>query len=309
MDRRQFMVGATALAAAAPGLASAQGARVPLGVQFFTFVGRNGAQMGWDKYSAAMESVRKIGYDGIELAGFSGYKPADVKKRADELGLAIPSVHIGFDQVFQFLQPPPMGPDSFSQAQDVVYSPVGVVQLARALGPLVRDVGAQYATIAGGGKINFENRDNVMRFAEGLTKADAIARDLGLTLSFHPHAPEFTKLPTGEIPMDLIVKNTPATVRYELDVYWSWLGSGEAPAATIARYGNRLALFHLKDADKDKKIATPGDGTMDFAAIKTAAMKLDKPYFFVERDGATDPLDAATRSYNHLRTLGYGLRA
>jgi hypothetical protein len=47
--------------------------------------------------------------------------------------------------------------------------------------------------------------------------------------------------------------------------------------------------------DKDKKIATPGDGTFDFAAIKTAAEKCDNPYSFVERDNAPDPLDAATR--------------
>ena len=303
------MVGATALAASAAGLARAQGARVPLGVQFFTFVGRNGAQMGWEKYSAAMETVRKIGYDGIELAGFSGYKPEEIRKRAEELGIAIPSVHIGFDQVFQFLAPPPMGPDSFSQAQDVVYTPVGVVQLARALGPLTRDVGAKFATIAAGGTINFSSVDNIMRFADGLNKANAIVRSMGLTLSFHPHAPEFTKLPGGQEPMDLIVKNTEATIRYELDVYWSMIGSGEAPAATINRIGNRLGLFHLKDSDKDKKIATPGDGTIDFAAIKTAAAKVENPYFFVERDGATDPLDAATRSYAYLKKLGFGLRA
>jgi sugar phosphate isomerase/epimerase len=314
MDRRQFISGtaaAGAAMAAQPGPALAQaGARVPLGVQFFTFVGGQGAAMGWEKYSAAMATVRGIGYDGIELAGFSGYKPDVLRKRADDLGLAIPSVHIGFDQVFGFLPPPPFGPDTFSQAQDVVYSPVGVVQIARALGPLTRDVGARFATIAGGGTLNFKTVDNIMRFADGLNQANAIVRPMGLTLSWHPHAPEFTKLAGGQEPMDLIVRNTDPTIRYELDVYWSTLGSGETPAATIARLGGRLGLFHLKDMDKDKKIATPGDGTFDFAAIKTAALaKVANPYFFVERDGAPDPIDAATRSYAFLRKLGYGVRA
>jgi sugar phosphate isomerase/epimerase len=312
MDRRQFLAGTAVTAGAAAlgaGPASAQGARAPLGVQFFTFVGSNGATMGWDKYAAGMETARKIGYDAIELAGFSGYKPENIRKQAETLGLAIPSVHIGFDQVFPFLAPPPFGPDSFAQAQDVVYSPVGVVQLARALGPLTRDVGARYATIAGGGRLNFSSVDNVMRFADGLNRADAIVRPMGLTLSFHPHAPEFTKLPGGQEPMDLIVKNTEPTIRYELDIYWSALGSGETPTATIARFGNRIGLFHLKDMDREKKITTPGDGTFDFAAIKAAAARLDNPYFFVERDGAPDPVDAATRSYAYLHRLGYGLRA
>lgn len=317
MDRRRFLAGsavatAGAALASSPGVALAQaGARAPLGVQFFTFVGSNGAAMGWDKYAAAMETARRIGYDAIELAGFSGYKPEDIRKRAEALGLAIPSVHIGFDQVFPFLPPQPWGPDTFSQAQDVVYSPVGVVQIARALGPLTRDVGARYATIAGGGKLNFQSVDSIMRFADALNRANAIIRPMGLGLSWHPHAPEFTKLPGGQEPMDLIVKNTDPTIRYELDVYWSALGSGETPMQTIARFGRRLALFHLKDMDRDKKIATPGDGTFDFAAIKAAvaAAKIDDAYFFVERDGAPDPIDAATRSYAALHRLGYGQRA
>jgi sugar phosphate isomerase/epimerase len=311
MDRRAFIVRAAATAAVlGMGEATAQSAvRVPLGVQFFTFIGRNGASMGWDKYSANMEVARKIGYDGIELAGFSGYKPEDILKRAKDLGLDIPSVHIGFDQVFPFLPPPPLGPDSFSQAQDVVYSPVGVVQLARALTGPTRDVGARFATIAGGGKVNFATVDNVMRFADALNKANVIAREKGVALSFHPHAPEFTPIEGGKVPFDLIVANTDPSIRYELDVYWSLLGSGEAPELTINRFAPRLALFHLKDMDKDKKIATPGDGTMDFAAIRTAAQKVQAPWFFVERDGATDPVATAESSYKHLRQLGYGMRA
>ena len=312
MDRRAFIAGAAATAAVlGMGKANGQGSgiRVPLGVQFFTFVGRNGAAMGWDKYSASLEVVRKIGYDGIELAGFSGYKPEDILKRAQELGLDIPSVHIGFDQVFPFLPPPPLGPDSFSQAQDVVYSPVGVVQLARALAGPTRDVGARFATIAGGGKLNFATVDNVMRFADALNKANVIAKEKGVALSFHPHAPEFTPIEGGKVPFDLIVANTDPSIRYELDVYWSLLGSGEAPQQTINRLASRLALFHLKDMDKDRKIATPGDGTVDFAAIKTAAQKVQAPWFFVERDGATDPVATAESSYKHLRQLGYGMRA
>jgi len=310
MDRRRFLIGAS-LAAAAPGgaLAQAPTPPAPLGVQFFTFVGRNGAAMGWDRYSATLETVRGIGYDGLELAGFSGYEPARIRKRADELGLDIPSVHIGFDQVGGFLPPQPWGPDTFSQAQDAVYTPVAVVQLARARGPLTRDVGARYATVAAGGRRNFRTLDDVMRFADALNEASAIVRPMGLSLSFHAHAPEFARLAGGEQPMDVLVRNTEPAIRYELDVYWSTLGGGEQPADTIARLGDRIGLFHLKDMDREKKIATPGDGVLDFAAIKAAAARLDSPYFFVERDNAPDPVDAATRSYAYLHRLGYGLRA
>jgi sugar phosphate isomerase/epimerase len=312
MNRREALMALAASAATMDmrqAFSQAAGARVPLGIQFFTFIGRNGAAMGWDKYSAYLQQVREIGYDGVELAGFSGYRPDQIARRAQELGLDIPSVHIGFDEVFVFLPPQPWGPDTFSQAQDVVYSPVGVVQLARLLAGPSRDVGARFATIAGGGKANFSSVDNVMRFADGLNKANVIAQSKGIALSFHPHAPEFTPLDGGRSPMDIIIANTDASIRYELDIYWSALGSGEAPQDTTRRLASRLALFHLKDKGKDGKIATPGEGTFDFAAIKMAAQKVRDPYFFVERDGATDPQATASSSYSYLRPLGFGLRA
>jgi sugar phosphate isomerase/epimerase len=316
MNRREILK-AIPLAAAGSALsiqslrAFAQASNVPLGIQFFTFVGANGAKMGWDKYSAAMETARKAGYDGIELAGLSGYKPEDIKKRATELGLDIPSVHCGFDQVFGFLPPPPMGPETFSQAQDATYTPVAIVQIIRAMAGPVRDLGARYAVVAGGGTLNFKTLDNIMRFADGMNKANVLAKEKGLTLSFHPHAPEFTPV-DGKVPMNVIVENTDPSIRYELDVYWSTLGGGDGDAvATINKFGNRLALFHLKDMAKgDKKIATPGEGIFDFAAIKKAAVaKVQNPYFFVERDGAPDPVATAIASYNYLHKLGYGQRA
>jgi sugar phosphate isomerase/epimerase len=292
-----------------PALAKAGTNPVFLGVQFFTFVGRNGAQMGWEKYSLAMESARKIGYDGIELAGFSGYKPEDIRKLATELGLAIPSVHCGFDQVFGFLPPPPLGPDDFTLAQDATYTPVAIVQIARAMSGPVRDVGAKYVVIAGSGKLNTSDLAHVHRFGDALNDANKLVREKGLLLSFHAHAPEFTPV-EGKVPFNVLIERTDASIKYELDVYWSTLGGGDGdPVAVIHKYADRIALFHLKDMDKEKKIATPGEGTFDFAAIKTAAEKCDHPYFYVERDNAPDPLAAATKAYEYLHKLGYGLRS
>src|SRR5215469_319382 len=233
MERREILkaiglaIGAAALRfGALPVTAKAAGKNVFLGVQFFTFVGSTGAQMGWEKYSAAMESVRKVGYDGIELAGFSGYKTEDIRKPASDLGLAIPSVHCGFDQVFGFLPPGPLGPDDFALAQDATYTPVAIVQIARAMSGQVRDVGAKYVVIAGSGKLNTSDLDHINLFAEAMNEANKIVQQKGLILSFHPHAPEFTPV-QGKVPFDVLIERTDASIKYELDVYWSTLGDGD----------------------------------------------------------------------------------
>jgi sugar phosphate isomerase/epimerase len=310
---------ARSAAAAASGTATARtsdGTRLWLGIQFFTIVG-NGATVGWAKYSDYLGQIRAIGYDGVELAGFSGYKPEVIRKRTEALGLMVPSVHIGFDQVFDFLPPRPWGPDTFAQAQDVVYSPAGVVQLARLLAGPTRDVGAQFAVIAGGGKANFASVDSTLRFAAALNQANTIARQKGVALSWHPHSIEWAPFQAGpeqgRAPFDVIVANTDASIRYELDIYWSALGSGQTPQETIDHYAPRLALFHLKDMDRSRKIATPGAGGFDFAAIHRAiADHIEPPrYCYVERDGADagHPIETASAAYRYLRNLGYGLRS
>lgn len=290
--------------------------RLFLGIQFFTIVG-NGATIGWPMYSEMLGRVRGVGYDGVELAGFSGYAPDMIRRRAESLGLKIPSVHIGFDQVFAWLPPRPWGPDTFSQAQDVVYSPPAVEQLARLLAGPTRDVGAQFAVIAGGGRVNFLTRDSTLRFADALNKASATVQQKGLKLSWHPHAPEWTPFKAGpdagKAPFELIVAHTDPAIRYELDIYWSALGSGQMPQDTIRQFASRLALFHLKDKSRDGKIATPGEGTFDFAAIHRAIERdITPPRFcYVERDGAnTDhPIETAQKAWQYLYKLGFGQRA
>lgn len=315
MDRREFLTAAAATAASAFLSSSNAGPQdtggAPLGIQFFTFIGP-GIGITWEQYSGYMETVRKIGYEGIELAGIQGWKPKQIKDKADELGLQIPSLHIGFDQVFPFLPPRPWGPDiTFAQAQDAVYTPVGVVQLARALSGPARDLGCRFATVAGGGEINFSDVDHIMKFADGLNKANTLVKQKGLMLSFHPHAPEWTKMKDGRTPMDIIIANTDKDILYECDVYWAQKGGGDGDAvATVEKYASHFGLYHLKDVAKGTgDIETPGQGVLDFGAIKAEATKFNNPWFFVERDGAKAPTATAQQSYDALHKLGYGLRA
>ncbi|GHU65521.1 sugar phosphate isomerase [Clostridia bacterium] len=43
---------------------------------------------------AVMEKLAAIGYDGIELLGFSGKKPSDIKAKADALGITVMGDHV-----------------------------------------------------------------------------------------------------------------------------------------------------------------------------------------------------------------------
>ena len=313
MHRREILVSLPLLAAGSvltPWSALAQVQtpatrwRPSLGLQFFTLAPI--ASGGWDQYSAAMEIAKKIGFDSLELAGLSGYKPDLIRRRAEELGLGLHSLHMGNDQQRAFMAPGDVG---VANAQDAVYTPLGVVQVTRINLPLARDLGCEWGVIAASGHSNFATVDSIRRLCDAFNKSNELAHQIDLKLSYHMHAPDFEPV-EGRMPFEVMIENTEPSIRYQLDVCWARAG-GKDPVELINRYSSRLVSFHLKDLTKDKKVATPGDGTVDFASIFSASQKVSSPLFYLERDGAPglDPVQEATRGYNFLHSLGWGTAA
>lgn len=296
IDRRRFLQ-ATAALAASTKLHAAE--RASIGVQFFTF--NRVASEGWERFSAAMKTARDIGYEGIQFAGLMGHAPDKIRKRAEELGLKLRSMHIGNDQVRAFRAPD--GP--FTDAQDAVYTPPGIVQVARVNAPLARDLGCEWVVLAASGPANMQSLDSVRRMCDAMNKANDIARRTGVKFSYHNHAPDFKEV-EGRRPFEVMIENTDATIRYELDVAWV-AGGGADPVAVIDKHWQRVTSFHLKDLDKAGKAATCGDGVIDFAAIRKAAQRIESPLFYVECEGAPagDPAREPARALKYLRSIGW----
>ena len=295
-NRRQFLLGAAGLAVATSPRAAD---RAAIGVQFFTF--NRVAGEGWEPFSAAMQTARQIGYDGIQFAGLMGHAPDKIRKRAEELGLKLRSMHIGNDQVRAFRAAD--GP--FTDAQDAVYTPQGIVQLTRVNAPLARDLGCEWAMLAASGPANMQSLDSLRRMCDAMNKANDIARAAGVKFSYHTHAPDFKPI-DGQRPFDVMVANTDPAIRFELDVAWVAAG-GADPVEVIDKHRQRVTSFHLKDVDKAGKAATCGDGILDFAAIHKAAQRIENPLFYVECEGAPagDPAREPTRALKYLRSIGW----
>ena len=97
ITRRQFvktsMLAAAALGSAA-GLPAAQDSkrRIPLAVQLYSVRGDCAKD-----FDAALAQVAKMGFEGVEFAGYHSYsgKAAELRRRLDDLGLKAPATHIG----------------------------------------------------------------------------------------------------------------------------------------------------------------------------------------------------------------------
>jgi sugar phosphate isomerase/epimerase len=309
MDRRQVLGGLAAAAVANPGghaRAAAPPGRTRLGVQFFTF-NAFANTMSWDKFSEGMATAKRIGYDSIEFAGVFGHKPAAIRRRAEELGLATRSYHLGNDIVRAFTAPGPLGgPGGISDAQDATYTPIGVVQVCRATLGVARDLGCEYAGLGATGRSNFKSLDSIRRLGEAFNTCGEMARKAGLKFFYHNHAVDFQPV-EGRIPYEVFLQETDPSVRFELDTGWA-ATVGQDPLPIFAKYASRIDIVHLRDSDAKGNTVVPGDGIIDFAKVRDAAKVLHDPIFYMEGNGRPEPeaVAEATRAYAYLHKLGWG---
>jgi len=306
MTRRDFIHG-TRLAAA--GIALAAGSRsgnaqntvrYPLGIQLFALIGRDLPRT-WEKYSAAIETAASMGYEFIEPAGLWGFAPQTIRKHAEDSGLRVRSLHMGFDQMNDL----PAG-STMAQARETVYASENIVPIARATAPVARDLGCEWGVIASSATSSYKSVDSIKRLCNAFNEASVITKQAGLKFGYHMHAIDFTPV-DGVLPYGLLLEQTDPWVRYELDVCWAEAG-GVNPADFIRNHPQKIASFHLQDLSREKKVANPGDGIIDFKAIHEAARTLDNPMFLVDRDGVTGDarVEQAKRAFRYLQDLGWG---
>ncbi len=152
-------------------------------------------------------------------------------------------------------------------------------------------------------------------FGQTLQKAGEQITKAGLGFCYHNHAFEFSPLPDGRRPLDVMLDACdPAVVKLELDVFWVSV-TGTDPVATIRKYSGRISLMHLKDKAKSAPVALDeqvppatfvevGSGAIDFPAVLSAAESAKVEHYFVEQDHAPgDPIESLRKSYTYLRSL------
>ena len=166
-----------------------------------------------------LRKIKEMGYAGVEFAGLYGYSPEYVKGLCDGIGLVPISAHIPLDEMIA-------DPDkTFSD-----YATIGV----------------KYAAVP---YVTPERRPGAEKFRETIATIAELgkcAKKYGITLLYHNHDFEFTKV-DGEYGLDILYKEvSPEYLQTELDLCWVNVG-GEEPAAFLRKYTGRAPVVHLKD--------------------------------------------------------------
>ena len=227
-------------------------------------------------FVAVVEEVAKMGFAGVETAGFPGTTAKEAAKLFADLGLAVPSAHIAM----------PLG-DSKSEVLDTMAV-----------------LGAKQITSPSIGQEPYQSIDGIKKACERFNQANAVARESGYTFAIHNHWMEFQDV-EGRNAFDVLLENLDQTVLFQLDTYWIQT-AGKDPVQIIKKLGQRAPTLHIKDGPctREEPMLAFGEGKMDIPALVDAGGQATE-WLIVELDRcATDMAEAVEKSYTYMINKG-----
>ena len=241
--------------------------KIPLALQLYSVRGDTGTD-----FAGTVAAVAKMGYTGVELAGYGNLDAKKAKAALDAAGLTVSGTHAGIG--------------ALRGDFDTVVNDALLLGTSEVICPWWFP--GHYLSAAA-----------CQRIGEELGGIGAALRAFGLRLSFHNHASEL-KVIEGRTAFDwILAAAAPRDLSAELDVYWSHVG-GCPPEKFIRDYGARVRLLHLKD---EKEI---GLGPVDFTKVFAAAESVGAAeWYVVEQEQYNHPpLESVRRCYEQLKAWG-----
>jgi sugar phosphate isomerase/epimerase len=247
--------------------------RVPIALQLYS-VRENCAR----NLPGTLEAVARMGYEGVEFAGYHGHSAQELRAMLDGLGLAVAGTHIGLDTLLD---------DRLAET----------VEFNRTLGNgflVVPDLPE-------------ERRNSRAAWLDTARLFNEIAERLAqedMVVGYHNHRVEFTPM-DGELPWDTFFGNTREDVVMQLDIGNAFRG-GVEPVAVLERYPGRAVTVHLKEYSQVSPEALIGEGEVRWDDVFRLCETIGgTAWYIVEQESyAYPPLECVDRCLRALRSMG-----
>lgn len=259
-----------------------------------------------------LQKLAAIGYKEIESAGsqkgiFYGYRPKEFAAMVKDAGMNWRSAHVGgapitMDQIMKMAKTAEDSAKIQKMAEGFKKMPkqLNLKENYQQLADDAAEGGLSYLVCA---FIPVGTLDEIKTAVDVFSKAGEACKKTGVQFAYHNHTTEFDEV-EGHRPFDYILSNTDKNlVKMELDLCWA-TKANQDPVALFKMHPGRFPLWHVKDLDKNTQNPTEvGAGTIDFKRIFDNSKESGLKYFFVEQDGAPQPIQNVTNSYNYLNKL------
>lgn len=313
MKRRNFIQSGT-LAAASMLLGRSAMAKtfaykkgMPVGLQLYTL----GDLMTTDP-QGTLQKLAAIGYKELESAGsqkgnFYGFKPKELATMIKNAGMTWRSAHAGGA---------PFSPEQIMKMAKTAEDSARIQKMMERFKNMPKSLNLkenhqELADAAAEGGISYlvcssipvSTLDEIKTAVDVFNKSGEACKKVGVQFAYHNHTSEFDEI-EGHRPFDYILNNTDKDmVKMELDLAWATKAKQD-PVELFKLHPGRYPLWHVKDLDKNTMMpAEVGTGIVDFKHVFDNAKESGMKYFFVEQDGAPQPLQNVTNSYNYLQKM------
>lgn len=279
----------------------------PIGLQLYTM----GDLMTTDT-KGTLQKLAAIGYKELESAGsqkgnFYGYQPKELAAMIKDAGMTWRSAHVGGapfspEQIMKMAKTAEDSARIQKMMERFKNAPqsLNLKENHQELADAAAEGGLSYLICS---SIPVSTLDEIKTAVDVFNKSGEACKKVGVQFGYHNHTSEFDDV-EGHRPFDYILANTDKDlVKMELDLAWATKAKQD-PVALFKMHPGRFPLWHVKDLDKSTRNPTEvGAGTIDFKRIFDNAQESGMKYFFVEQDGAPQPLQNVANSYNYLDKL------
>lgn len=210
-------------------------------------------------FVGTLEMVARMGFQGVEFAGYGGLSPQEMKTLLERLGLVAVGSHVGLNQLVHHL-------DDHIEMNLAIGND-------RLICPFLEQ----------------ERYSTAEALAETISLLKQAAERLaahGMKLGYHNHAFEFTTMHDGVTVEEIILSSLPEDQLFcELDVCWVQY-SGHHPIEWINKLEARVPILHYKDLDRTVEGLTVelGKGELPLRAIAESAQAAGTEWLLVEQD-------------------------
>jgi sugar phosphate isomerase/epimerase len=188
-------------------------------------------------FAATAGEVARMGYEGVELAGYGNLDAKGAKQALDAAGLRVAGMHVSY---------PSLAADTTAVVSDALL------------------LGTKFVVCSWWPPAQVHSAAACQRIGEQLDTVGETLRAFGIRFGYHNHAHEFQVF-EGRTGFEWTLGAAqPRNLFAEVDVYWVH-HAGHSPGKFLREQGSRVPLIHLKDA---KEL---GSGPVDFGEVFAAA--------------------------------------
>jgi sugar phosphate isomerase/epimerase len=240
--------------------------KIPIAVQLYSIRDVAGSKVP-DTVEASLEALAKMGYAGVEFAGFYGMKAEDLRKLLDKYNLKAAGSHTGLEQLLG---------DAF--ANTVAFNKV---------------LGNEYLIVPGLDGQFTSSEAAVKKAAKIFNEVAAKLKEHGMKTGYHCHPGDFKKIGDSTL-WEILFDNTDNDVCAQLDIGHCTTGKHDA-AAMIKKYPGRARTVHVKESGGPEG-ALIGEGNVKWNDVFDACESVGGTQWYVIEQEAykkgSTPMDA-----------------